>query len=210
MRPFFKDKDTTLYISPIIKLYGDYVKFFGKDAETIINYAQRHFKSISRQNEWLTTRCILYAIYGCDNIIYSTDGKPSLKSGEPHISISHSKTHVAVLLSRFPHVGVDIEKIDDKVLGFCQRFLSAEILPKQYLDFNNAQKAKLMIALWTAKEAVYKSIENQNAINLLKDITITRYNKTTSFPEIATVNNMSNINLHSFEYQDNICSYTNY
>ncbi len=89
---------------------------------------------------------------------HEDSGKPLivLKSGNPlvgakpvdsHISISHTRGYVAILLSEGERVGVDIEYRSDRVEGIASRF----IRPDEHADNTDAK-----LLLWSAKEAVYK------------------------------------------------------
>lgn len=86
------------------------------------------------------------------NIQYEPNGRPYLSDG-PKISISHSSDKVGVLFSKGKEeVGLDIEKVRDKVLSIKHKFLSPAEL--QELGSSGIEKYTLY---WAVKEAVYKA-----------------------------------------------------
>ena len=205
--PLNAPNDSQLYVSQIIDNLPDLAFYFGADTETIVNYAQRHFKAPHRQWEWLTVRAMLrHALGPSARIEYLPTGKPQLSfkfqdssfrvqdSGSKldsdlnpvrdrqtlnfqlstfnFISLSHSKTHAALLLSASPHVGVDIETVSPRILRLAQRIAQPCELPASFAALSDEDKARHLTILWTLKEATYKSLDDQSGVDLLKDITI--------------------------------------
>lgn len=211
METLYNDSHSTLYVRPIIWELSDFAKIFGGNTETIVNKAQRQFKSVVRQCEWLTTRAMLHTIFGQEiNVGYTTEGKPFLCVGKLSLSISHSKTHVAVLLSDMCNIGVDIEQIDNRILRLASRIASPDEFPAYYNDLDDRRKAELLTALWTTKEAVYKSLNNQSEYNIFSDIKVVAYDKETFRPEVASVKYSVELRLYSFIHHNNICTFTCY
>ena len=189
-----------LYVSQIIDNLPDLAFYFGADTETVVNYAQRHFKAPHRQWEWLTIRAMLrHALGPSARIDYLPTGKPQLSfkfqdSGSKldsdlnpvrdrqtfnfqlstlnFISLSHSKTHAALLLSASPHVGVDIETVSPRILRLASRIAQPCELPASFAALSDDEKARHLTILWTIKEATYKSLDDQSGVNLLQDITV--------------------------------------
>lgn len=83
-------------------------------------------------------------------IFYEESGKPYLKNGV-NISISHSYNYLAVLFSRKGRVGIDIEKVRDKIIMIRRKFLS----PQELKHVQNASLEEHTV-YWCAKEALYK------------------------------------------------------
>ena len=176
--------DTVLYVSQIIDNLNDLAQYFGADTEEIVNHAQRHFKAKHRQCEWLTVRAMLRHALGPDaRIQYAPSGKPllTLNFSTPHrggagrgsVSVSHSKTHAALLLSENSHIGVDIECVSDRILRLAARIAQPSELPANFTAMSDDQKARHLTTLWTIKEAVYKSLDNHEGFDLLTDVTVT-------------------------------------
>ena len=85
-------------------------------------------------------------------ILYHETGKPYLPN--LNISVSHSYDWLVVLFSHNGiDVGVDIEKVRDKILNIKEKFLSE----KELQDLKDASLEKYTV-YWCVKEAVYKAI----------------------------------------------------
>jgi len=99
-------------------------------------------------------------------ILYKESGKPYLLS-EASISISHSYDWLVVLFSLAgDSIGIDIEKVRDKILNIKEKFLSAEELT----HLQDAPPEKYTI-YWCAKEAIYKAL-NREGLNFSEQIFI--------------------------------------
>lgn len=174
MRPLYKEHDYEVFFYPIIKTFGEVYDCFGSDTEQITNSLQRKYKATSRLFEKLTTAVMLKKIFGKETTLsYTQEGRPFLKPGQLSISISHSKSHAAILLSKLPHVGIDIEAISPRILNLESKIKDVCSLPSDYNNINDFQKTDFLTAVWTAKEAVYKSLHIQTDVRILKDIDIT-------------------------------------
>ncbi len=116
------------------------------------------FTSKKRKKEWLAVRYLLKVLHPKENIslVYNEHGKPSL-SNQSKISISHSDNYVAIALSASTEIGIDIQYHKDKIKNIQSKFthpLEIEKLnPKP-----EALKMEFLHYLWTAKEAIYKTI----------------------------------------------------
>jgi phosphopantetheinyl transferase (holo-ACP synthase) len=86
-------------------------------------------------------------------IVYTENGRPYLEDCSVSVSISHSHDKLALLFSHHSaDVGVDVEKVRDKVLKIKERFLSPAELER--LERSNVE---VYILYWAIKEAVYKA-----------------------------------------------------
>lgn len=98
-------------------------------------------------------RALKELFYGEEQeVVYDEHGKPSLKAGKPYISISHTQGYAAVISSEVP-VGIDIERIGNRVEKVVSHFLKQEELVTLAL-YSDAVPA-LHLA-WSAKEAAFK------------------------------------------------------
>lgn len=98
-------------------------------------------------------------------IFYEEIGKPFLKE-EIKISISHSHDWLAVLFSyNNAEVGIDIEKVRDKILNIKHKFLSEDELK------NTGNDTLALTLYWCAKEAVYKAF-GETGINFAEEIKV--------------------------------------
>ena len=109
-------------------------------------------KNERRRIEFLATRILLQELLNQDIIIeYLPNGKAILKSPNYHLSLSHSKDFVAVIVSPDKEVGIDIEKMRDNMFSLKEKFLSVE-----ELKTINTSDNLLLHLCWGAKEAMYK------------------------------------------------------
>lgn len=94
-------------------------------------------------------------------------------SNPQYLSISHSKTHAALLLSSHKDIGVDIEQVSPRILRLADRLAQPIELPTDFAALSPEQQARYLTTLWTVKEAVYKSLDSQLGIDMLRDIVAT-------------------------------------
>jgi phosphopantetheinyl transferase len=110
-------------------------------------------KSELHQKGFASIRHLLKEVgYTDADLIYDAYGKPRLKDGK-FISITHSYTFTAIIISDDLHVGIDIEKQREKILKIAHKFTPFE----EYKTIANADAliSKLTI-VWGAKESLYK------------------------------------------------------
>ncbi len=121
-----------------------------------------------RKREFLGVRLALKALLGKELVvIYNEDGKPFLSDKSFHISISHSKNWIAVLVHPSLEIGIDIECPSPKIEKVYTRFLSE--LEQQEIYIENDPR-KLHLA-WSVKEALYKII-GKEAVDFSKQLRI--------------------------------------
>ena len=123
-----------------------------------------NYTSEKRKKEHLVSRLLVNEICPTKTIIYNEFGAPELNNGK-HISISHSKELVAVILSD-KKTGLDIEQISEKSLRIASKFVSARNLINL-----NKEKATL---IWCIKEAIYKW-HQKGGVDFIKDIIIPEF-----------------------------------
>jgi 4'-phosphopantetheinyl transferase len=131
-------------------------------------------KSEQHQKCFLAIRKLLESENYTDNdLFYDQTGKPYLKD-KKHISISHSDQFATLVLSN-TEVGVDIEKKYEKIIRIASKFVHhTELL---YLkEENNIENIQLLTAIWSAKEAVFKII-NQKGISFKNHIHVNKIDK---------------------------------
>mgnify|MGYP000123788993 CR=1 FL=1 len=125
------------------------------DIPLSINSAKRlhSMKSELHQKGFLSIRHLLKIVgYSDFDLIYDEYGKPHLKDGK-FISITHSFTFTAIIISDDFLVGIDIEKQREKILKIAHKFTPIQ----EYNTIANvdAKISKLTI-VWGAKESLYK------------------------------------------------------
>ncbi|MBK9730175.1 MAG: 4'-phosphopantetheinyl transferase superfamily protein [Chitinophagaceae bacterium] len=112
-------------------------------------------KHPQRKLHWLSSRVLLRSMMQTDQFIHlenDLNGKPIVRNFPVEISLSHSSDLSALLLSKKYKVGIDIEKMDPKVLRIQHKFVN-EAEMKWVADENRIEQ---LYAIWCAKEAMYK------------------------------------------------------
>jgi phosphopantetheinyl transferase len=111
-------------------------------------------KSESRVLEILAVRVLIKELTGEEKEIYYNDtGKPFLTDKSFHISISHTKSYIAVAINKIRPIGLDIEYISERI----RRVQSRIISPEEYIDSNN--ELIHLLLHWSAKEAMFKFLD---------------------------------------------------
>jgi phosphopantetheinyl transferase len=129
-------------------------------------------KSELHQKGFLSIRHLLnLAGYTDTDLLYDEFGKPHLKDGK-FISITHSFTFTAIIVSDDAPVGIDIEKQREKILKIAHKFTPFE----EYKTIANVDAliSKLTI-VWGAKESLYK-IYGKKKLRFLHHIYIEDFN----------------------------------
>lgn len=102
-------------------------------------------------------------------IEYDPQGAPIIKNSQyKHISVSHCRDRVAVLLSA-RECGVDIECRDRRFSAIAERYLSED----EYLvaERERIDRQTMLAIAWSAKEAVYKLLRREG-VDLRRDMRI--------------------------------------
>ena len=109
-------------------------------------------------------RAMVYTYAGENvEVDYNLDGSPILLgvSKYEHISISHTKSYVVIVLSSIKRYGVDIEHIGRNFKRVASRFLSVnERLQMENSGLKLYNMIDTLAVIWSAKEAMYKLIDN--------------------------------------------------
>jgi len=126
------------------------------------------FRSVNRKLEWLSVRALVRSMHGEDaRIIYNSENKPFLKDSSYSISISHSRSYTAILISRDKRVGIDLEYMSGKISSLGYKFLN-----ENEKITSDQKKEKFHLYLhWCAKEALYKMCNKQD-VNFKTGLTI--------------------------------------
>lgn len=102
--------------------------------------------------EYLMVRQMLKMAKPEAEILYEDNGQPILSIGEVNISISHSFPYASLAISK-KKIGIDLEKIQSKILKIKYKFLNEKEL--SWVE-NSPNEKELLTIIWAIKEALYK------------------------------------------------------
>jgi phosphopantetheinyl transferase len=126
--------------------------------------------SPQRRAERLSWRAVLRSAEAEGIIIeYDQHGAPIIKNSQyKHISVSHCRDRVAVLLSA-RECGIDIECRDRRFSAIAERYLTEdECLVASKANFD---RQTFLALAWSAKEALYKMLRREG-VDLCRDLRI--------------------------------------
>ncbi|WP_321436758.1 4'-phosphopantetheinyl transferase superfamily protein [uncultured Bacteroides sp.] len=131
----------------------------------------QHLTAQCRRLEWLSVRALLKELCGEEKQIkYLSTGMPYLSDHSFHISISHTRGYVAVILSTQKKVGIDIEQYGERILKLRTKFMS-----KQEIETISADKEVYHLLLhWSAKETLFKII-GEEAVDFKEHLLISPF-----------------------------------
>jgi phosphopantetheinyl transferase len=129
--------------------------FLNKMSADSVSPQLLNITNAQKQLEFLSSRYLIQHIEGIEALQHLQklpSGKPFLENLNKSVSISHSSTHAAVLVSQTERCGIDIEAINPRVKKVTSRFLSEE---ERNLASPSAE-TELFTLFWSAKETVFK------------------------------------------------------
>ena len=105
--------------------------------------------------EWLASRLLIKTLAEQFGIFYEgthkdEHGKAFLVNNNSHISITHTFDYVAAVINLSSPVGIDMERIDEKLRRTAKKYLSES----EYFQAGNHLSS--LCTYWCAKEALYK------------------------------------------------------
>ena len=112
------------------------------------------FTNEGKRKERMSVRALIVEMSkgSLPEVSYNDAGKPMLNDGR-HISISHTRGIVAVIISEQHRVGVDVEYYSNRVCKVAERFVRED----EYTEDVDA-----LLIIWSAKETVYKLFSEDN------------------------------------------------
>lgn len=162
-------------------------------------------KSDLHQKGFASIRQLLKtAGYNDTDLYYDEFGKPFLKDGN-HISITHSFTFTAIIISKQFTVGIDIEKQRDKITKIAHKF--TPIAEYKTIANHDALVSKLTI-VWGAKESLYK-IYGKKKLLFLHHIYIQDFSFADEYTtgEIKYDGKSTQYKVHFIEFEGFTCVY---
>ena len=133
-------------------------------------YEKHYFEKINhkeRRIEFKGVRQLRNELIPGADILYESNGRPTVNLKDIHISISHSSKSILMGLSYIP-IGIDIEEIHPRILRVKSKFLHPEESP-----YYSSDKIEDLVLLWTIKESMYKlcgisGLDFKNEIRVIK------------------------------------------
>lgn len=149
----------------IERISAEELLYKGATAEDIAFVEQ--FGAESRRREVLAWRGLLRRELGekCQ-ISHDEYGAPKVDIPAIHISVSHSRECVALVISDNP-CAIDIESVERDFCKVTRRYLSSS-------ELQLAEQYDLFAEMWCAKEALYK-LHSKGGLDFVKDISIIDY-----------------------------------
>lgn len=155
-----------------------------------------------RRLQQLATRFLLKQLnkdFPIETIVTNESGKPFLPTQDLQFNLTHTTDLAAAIISDLKGVGIDAEKIDQRVLKIEHKFLNIE--ERESLKaLTEIEKISRLTLYWTIKEAVYKwwgrgGIDFANDI-LIESSNLASENTVVRFAQTGEVLNLSSFQLH--------------
>jgi len=113
------------------------------------------FKMKSRQAHWLSYRLAIRQLVDTEcpcEFFYDEHGKLHFANLDYSLSVTHSGLYSGVIISKKHYVGIDIEKLGERINILAHKFLNKEELAR----LPEVDQHKFLTVIWSAKEALYK------------------------------------------------------
>lgn len=141
-----------------------------------VNWKIEEYLQIShphKQIEWLASRFLAKKLAESLNINYwglikDAYNKPYLQDSHHHLSISHTATHVATAIHLHKPIGIDLEKVTERLHIIKHKFLT-ESERSQTND-----KIEILCIFWSAKESLYK-LYGKRGVHFQKELLIMNF-----------------------------------
>lgn len=132
-----------------------------------------------KRREWLAGRQTTRVLVESKGLVYNglqkdEFGKPHLLAANAEISLTHTAQYVSAAICPNRAVGIDLEKVAEKLHRVAPKFLSAS--ETQHAHGN----LERICTYWCAKEALYK-LHGRGQLRFREDIPIDEFTDETSF-----------------------------
>ncbi len=129
-----------------------------------------------KQREWLAGRVVLEQLLASvaqafEGTTKDAHGKPFLIGSDWHISLTHTAAYVAAVGHPTQPLGIDMEKVDDKLRRTARKYLNEAELA------NAGEDLTTLCMYWCGKEALYK-LNGRNQVSFRDHINIVLFLKT--------------------------------
>lgn len=151
----------------IWKIEEDYTFFHERiQLQPSGKHPQRHLQQ-------LATRYLLKEVeadFRLEDMQQQEGGKPMLHGNQPKFNLSHTSQLAAVIISHTHEVGIDAEKINERVSKVKHKFLN-QVEVNFIEQLGEEAQVSMLTRFWTIKEAVYKWWGKGN-VDFARDINI--------------------------------------
>ena len=167
--------------------------------ELSLNDYQLFLKKKVKQlkSQFLASRKLIALVNSDLRVTYKED--VPLLSDNRNISISHSENIATILISENKGIGIDVERINNKVHSIKSKFLNEKEIHylSGYKETRNLTKA------WTAKESIYKAVRMPGII-FSENILIEEFNNesTTGIGKFISTNQEKKFKLYFYDLDD--------
>lgn len=164
--------------------------------------------SPARKRQWLGSRVLLRALLQTEQYIeinIDEFHKPFIKNSKYEISISHADDFAAVIIYENKKVGVDIEKITDRILKIKKRFLSEDELS----FISDKDELAQLYVCWGIKETLFK-LYGKGSLPFIGGIKIERFDYASAAPVSASIDIsgfQENYQINFIKYKEHILTW---
>ena len=130
------------------------------------------FRSESQRRQKLAVRALLNEVFEEKMYLNHHDnGKPYLENCVTNISITHTDKYVAIIISDYDELGIDIESLERDFTAVEKKALSEDEID----DLDDEKKNEQLAIYWCAKEAIFKRM-SQNRVDFAEQIEVEKFN----------------------------------
>ena len=169
--------------------------------ELSLNDYQLFLKKKVKQlkSQFLASRKLITLVDSDLKVTYKED--IPLLSDNRNISISHSENMATILISENKGIGIDVERINNKVNSIKSKFLNE----KEMHYLRGHRETRNLTRAWTAKESIYKALRMPGII-FSENILIEEFNNksTTGIGKFISTNQEKKFKLYFYDF-DNYC-----
>lgn len=116
-------------------------------------------KAESRRREILAERLLVNHIVRNANLQHNEDRAPVINELDGFLSIAHTRQELVIAINPHHAVGIDLETYRDRVLRVRDAFLNES--ERTWIDADDLMPH---VVAWTAKEAIFKVIEQHRRV----------------------------------------------
>ncbi len=174
--------------------------FFGEALPAgIIQSAPEH---PTRRKEYLGARFLLkYEVptFPFEQLRIHESRRPFLADSSWQFSLSHSGDFVAAILDPVQPVGIDVERVSERILKVQNKFLSQheqQLLEHFFQSQDSISTVEYLTLAWSIKEAAYKALQ-QTGLDFIQDLPMLGIEATDSGWDVKMGGKGSSLFLHA-------------